>query len=665
MYFVNLYDRSYQDAPPPPVGLRALRYSIHAIGGYEYAEIALDGEALALWDALRWLRYYVIIRNENHNIMWAGIVTEATINLGGITVGKSLETMTNRIAVAYTYNDANGQAIRATTAWADDSEAQTRYGIIERLESQGDMEATEAEALRDRALDIYGKPSSVVTLGGGTVGGTLRCRGLWSTLGWKLFNQPGGVVRYEETGNFEHLLGWSFSGNTVGFEAVEDRIHDLNGRLKPLREADVILVSGAANAGNNGTFTVSQRTTLDAPQSYTAATISFDETDDVKDSAGGLGFVEAYELIKVSGSAVSGNNRYYYAKSELAADAIALSPNVITTSPPGSTVTIEQGLSVALDASLTTEYPANTVTVTVVGTVLAQSFTLPVDVPFTAAEIYIRVRRVGNPADSIKVGLRADASGVPSGVDLETKTILGSALGETMTWVKFTLANTTVLNYGATYWLLVSRSSSYDPDHYYMVELNEDAGYGDGVLKLWNGTTWVDRATVADLPFQLWAWRQTSDQVQDMLTSANQFFSDLEIQNASGVYKRQYRDADQPALAEIEQLLAVGTTGGQRLLARVTPERVAQIYAEPSASPDNDAMLNADGRLLDVAGQPLENGRLPAGKWIQLAGAPVNVDESEKLSPLFVERAEWDCEAETFGALEFKGAPNPWEAARL
>jgi hypothetical protein len=664
MYTVHLYDRSYQETAPAAVTLRALRFSAHAIGGYEYAEIALDGQARALWDALRWLRYYVIIRNEKMNIVWAGFVTEATINLGGVSIGKSLDAMTNRIAVAYTYNDANGQAVRETTAWGDDSESQTRYGIIERLESQGDMEAAEALALRDRAIESYGKPISIVNMGGGQIGGTLRCRGLWSTLNWKIFNQPGGVVRYEETGNFEHLLGWSFTAATVGFEGNEDRIHDMSARLKTLREDDVIIVSGAANAGNNGTFTVSARATLPDPQSYTATTISFDPSDDILDSAGGMGFVESYELIKVTGSSVGGNNRYYFSKQEVAADHITVNPSTVTTSAAGPSVTIEQGVSVALTASLTTEFPGNSVTVTVLGAVLGQSFTLPVNVPFVAAEIYVRVKRVGNPADSIKVGLRADSAGSPSGVDLETKTILGSSLGETMTWVKFSMANTTALSYGSTYWLLVSRTSSYDPDNYYVVELNEDAGYADGALKLWNGSSWVTRATAADMPFQIWSWRQTTDQISDMLTSANQFFSALEVQTTSGVYKRQYRDEDQPAQAEIEKLLAVGTAAGKRLLARVTPDRVAQIFVEPAANADSDIMLNSDGTLLDVAGSPLERGQLPAGKWIQLAGAPVNVDESEKLSPLFVERAEWDCEIEGFGALEFKGAPNPWEAAR-
>jgi hypothetical protein len=661
MYTVNLYNRLFEDAPATPLSLKPLRYSAMAIGGCEYAEIAVDGTLLQLWEALRWLRFYVVIHNEYQSPVWWGIVTEATINLGGISIGKTLDGMTNRVAVAYTYNDANGLAVRQTTAWADNTETQARYGIIERLESQGDMETAEALALRDRALDTYGKPIATVNVAGGN-GGTLRCRGLWSTLDWKLYNQPGGVVRYEETGNYDHFIGFGFTANTVGFDELEDKIHDLNGRLKPLREDDYIVVSGAANGSNNGTFKVLKRAFND-PQSRTATTISFDATDDILDIASGLGFIDSYQLIQVTGSAVSGNNRYYFTKDQNASDHITVNPSTVAVSGAGPSVTVAQGSAAGLEAALVTEYPGATVTVTALGAVVAQSFTLPVDVPFVAAEIYIRVRKEGNPTDSIRIGLRADSGGNPAGVDLEVATILGSNLGKTMTWVKFTLSNTTVLTYGATYWLLVSRTGSHSDANYYVTELNEDAGYS-GELKLWNGSAWVNRAVGADMPFQIWSWRQTTSQIADILTSAGQLFAGHEVRNASGASKRQFRDQDQSGQAEIEALLKVGSSTG-RLLARVSPERIAQIYTEPTADAYGDLMLNETGKLTDNAGQAIEPGRLPVGQWVGLTGVPANVDEFERISPLFVERAEWDCEQEQFSALEFKGADNPWETVRI
>lgn len=669
MYTVDLYNRSFETGAPSGLTLHPLRYSAHAVGGYEYAEIAIDGSALELWEALRWLRYYVIIRNKYNSPVWCGVVTEATIDLGGISIGKSLDTMTNRIAVAYTYDDANGMPVRGTTDYADNLETQSKYGIIEYLESRGDMEPDEAAALRDRALDVYGAPPSIVTINEGQ-GGVIRCKGLWDTLAWKLYNRAGGVERYEETGSYDHLLGWGFTSSTVAFNEWEDKLHSLTQRLDALRENDYIVTSGASNGGNNGTFRVDVRSTK-TPESYTNTTIAFNTTDDITDSAGLLAFVESYELINVSGSAVGGNNRYYITKSDVGGEAITVNPATVANSAAGSTVTIAQGHSVELDGSLVTEYPSSSVTVAGLGTKLAQSFTLSIDDPFLVAEVFLRCKKIGAPADSIRLSIQADTAGSPSGTAIETVTVAAADLGTSTIWVKFQFTAVNNLSYGSTYWLVVDRTTGVDYQNYYMVELNEDAGYSGGSLKLWNGSAWVTRPVppdgpaTADMPFQVWAHRLTSSQIDDMLTDSEQLFVDWEIQTASGVLKRQYRDQDQNAKTEIENLLKVGTVTGKRYLAKMTPERVAQIYTEPTADSDQNIMLNFDGTLQDVSGNPLEHGKLPVGQWAQIVGAPVNVDESEKISPLFIERAEWNCDTETFSALEFAGGPTPWETVRL
>lgn len=667
---IELYDRAFDPAAPSNLTLRTLRYSIHAVGGYEYAEIAIDGNALELWEALRWLRYYVIIRNGNHTPVWCGFVTEATIDLGGISIGKSLDTMTNRIAVAYTYDDANGQPVRGTTTWADNLTTQGKYGVIEYLESQGDMTESEAEALRDRALDIYGNPPTVVSVNESTVGGTLRCKGLWDTLAWKLYNRPGGLEQYEETGAYEHLLGWGFTSSVVAFNEWVDKIHTMDKRLGALRENDYIVVTGASNGANNDTHRVKVRSTKD-PESYTNTTIAFNTTDDITDSAALMGFIEDYELVNVSGSAVGGNNRYYITKSDVGGEAITVNPATVANSSAGSTVTIAQGHSVELDATLVTEYPSATVTVKALGTVLAQSFTLSVDDPFVVSEVFIRVKRVGNPVDSLSVAIRDDVTGEPDTVSLESVTTLGSTIGDQTTWLRIEFSSTVALTYGVDYWLLCARTGSNDHENYYMVELNEDAGYTGGVLKLWDGAAWVDRPVppdgpaTAEMPFQIWSWRETSAQLDDMLTDSEQLFDGWEIRTASGVYKRQYRDQDQTAKTEIENLLAVGTSNGRRYLARVTPERIAQIYQEPAADSNADVMLTIDGTLQDVSGNPLEDGRLPVGQWVQIAGVPLSVDEVERVSPIFVERAEYNPDLGKFSALETKGAPNPWDEVRI
>ena len=80
---------------------------------------------------------------------------------------------------------------------------------------------------------------------------------------------------------------------------------------------------------------------------------------------------------------------------------------------------------------------------------------------------------------------------------------------------------------------------------------------------------------------------------------------------------------------------------------------------------DISPLLGDDGVLRDSSGGPWEPGRLPHGKWVTLSGLPTNVDDFVGISPVFIERAEYDCESGKFSALEPKGAPNPWDVVKL
>lgn len=659
MIYAKLFDAAFDEVPFTTLTLIVQRYSGAAVGGYEQADVEAVGPKELIGEVHRWLGHYLAIFNDNHNVVWFGKVMQTTTRRGKRQLTKSLDDMYNRITVAYSYDDANGNATRGTTAAGDDTDSQAKYGIKEQLQSQGNTSSEQADALRDNALSMLSLPVRMVALGGsGDVGGSLSCKGLWSTLAWRIFNQAGGLVAHDVTGTAEHLLGWGLTSTVIGFENTMARIHDLTGRLEALRQDDIVIVSGATNAGNNGQFTVDQATTLE-PASYTATTIRFEVTDDILDTASGLDFVQSKEMIKVTGSAVGGNNRYYYAKDDVQADHITVSPDV-SASAAGSSVTIQQGHSVAVTGSLTTEYPAATVTLTALGTVVAQSFVLPVDVPFLVGEVYIRVKRVGTPADSLSVALRTDVAGSPNTTSIESVTTLGSTLSEDMNWLKVTFSRTTSLSYGTTYWLLAARTGSNDPDNYYMVDLSEDATYTDGVFKLWNGSSWVSRTPDVDMPFQIWAHRETTAQISDMLTAAGQFFAAQDIQIASGRYSRAYRNSDQTAQAELETLLKAGVSGGRRLLASVSADRVVHVSQETLYDRDRAPLLTENNELLDVSGSaPYEPGKLPFGQWVTLT------DELPDDAGIFIERAEYDAISETYTALETRGAPNPWDVVNL
>lgn len=657
--YAKLITPGLNEVPTSTLQLVVQRYSGAAIGGYEQAEIEVRGPVELLPEVHRWLGYYVSIYNANHNLVWFGRVTQTVTRRKNRQFTKSLDDMANRIAVAYSYDDANGNATRGTTAWADDTDSQGKYGIKEQLQSEGDTSDEQAIALRDNALSALSQPVRIVALGNsGEPGGSLLCRGLWSTMGYRLFNQAGGLIEHDVTGTIEHLLGWGLTDTTIGFEATADRIHDLSARLKALRKDDVVVVSGAATSANNGQFVVDQTTTMD-PENYTANTIRFEVADDIIDAASGLDFVQAREMIKVLGSAVSGNNRYYFTKDDVQADHITVSPDV-TASAAGPSVTIQQGHSVSVTGVLTTEYPAASVTLTALGTIIAQSFTMPVNVPFLLAEVYVRVKRVGTPADSLRIAIRTDVAGNPNSSNLEAVDTVGATLGEDMNWVKATFSRANSLTYGTTYWVVVTRTGANDPNNYYMVDLSEDATYADGVFKLWNGSAWASRTPNVDMPFQVWSHRETTNQISDMLTAAGQFLVAQDIQVASGRFSRQYRNGDQTAQAELERLLAAGVNGGRRLLASVTADRVAHIYQEPIYNSDSAPLLNDDNVILEPSGAaPWEAGKLPHGQWLTLT------DELPADAGVFIERAEFDAGAGKYTALETKGAPNPWDVVNL
>jgi hypothetical protein len=659
MVYAKLYDTGLSEAPFTGLQLIVQRYSAAAIGGSEQAEIEVVGTDELIREVHRWLGYYVVIFNDNSNKVWFGRVTQTTTRRGGRQFTRSLDEMANRIAVSYSYNDANGNANNAVTGWADDADSQLRYGVKEQLQSQGDATTEIAEALRDNALDLLSMPVKAVSFGGGgQTGGSLLCRGLWHTTAWRVFNQPGGLIANDVSGTVDHLLGWGFTSATVGFDATEDRIHDISARLEDLRGDDRIIVSGATNAGNNGTFTIAATTNVE-PDSYTGTDIRFELSDDVFSTNSGFGFVQSAEMIKISGSAVAGNNRYYFAKDDVAADHITVNPGV-TASAAGSTVTVEQGHSIAITGSLTTEFPSATVTLTALGTLVAQSFTMPVDVPFLVAEVLVRVKRVGTPADSLTVAIRTNSSGSPSGTTLDSVNTLGSTLTEDMDWLKLSFSATVALSYGTTYWLVISRTGSNDPVNYYMVDLSEDLTYVDGAFKLWNGSAWASRSPDVDMPFQIWSHRETTNQISDMLTTAGQFFAVQDIQTASGRYSRQYRDGNQTAQAELETLLQAGRASGRRFLSSVTPDRVVHVYEEPVYDSVSTPLLNENMEILNADGvTPWEPGKLPAGMWLTLT------NELPDDSDVFIERAEYDAVNRAYTALEPKGAPNPWDVVKL
>ncbi len=158
----------------------------------------------------------------------------------------------------------------------------------------------------------------------------------------------------------------------------------------------------------------------------------------------------------------------------------------------------------------------------------------------------------------------------------------------------------------------------------------------------------------------------TTSQISTIISNIGQFGLTADIETVSGISENQSRDGDRTGLAEIEALLAKGTSAGKRLLARVEPDRRVRIYAEPSSGPD-DYYLDADGRLYTGQGQMVDLRMCPVGFWCQLRDVIPDTADLSKLSsptPFFVERSEYDAKSGRL-TLEPRGRPSAWDLAEI
>lgn len=175
---------------PPSLRFLPRHFTWAAVGGPELAEISVNGSLLDLWQLLDWLCYPVELRNPLQQVVWWGYVEEVSITVGAIKLGVSLNTMHNRIAVAYSYVEPGTQEVgtRRTTDWVQDDYAVSVYGIKEHLASVDGATTTQAENTRDILLAQHRFPIPVVDISDSEqIEAQLFCRGWWDTLRWRYY----------------------------------------------------------------------------------------------------------------------------------------------------------------------------------------------------------------------------------------------------------------------------------------------------------------------------------------------------------------------------------------------------------------------------------------------------------------------------------------------
>lgn len=241
---------------PPGITLIPERWAAVDIGGMATATIRATGTLEDLAHLLTWVGDRAEIRNDLGTGVWWGVIYEVEADLGGVTVNLSLESIVNRVAVQYASYLPDGSTESRTTDWVQDATSIDRYGKRELLYSLPEGYAEAAEVVRDRLLARLADPAPVLkTRSDYAVGATLYCRGVWDLLDFSYYTNDLGLAAHEDSAGQLYLGASYTTTNTISFAAADD-IYDSSNGLAALQQGVVFTVSGAAQAANNGTFTV-------------------------------------------------------------------------------------------------------------------------------------------------------------------------------------------------------------------------------------------------------------------------------------------------------------------------------------------------------------------------------------------------------------------------
>lgn len=626
--------------PPAGISVAVERISATATGGCEDARIRVTGPAVSLREFLRVLRFEVRIRNDIGRLVWWGFVFETSVTVDGATDTLSLDDMYNSVRVLYAHEDEDGAPQDAETTAATNAESIARYGIKEMLYSAGDADATSAEKLRDKYLALHAWPLSPAE--GASEGdedeAVIECRGWWEMLRWEYYADTSGREIFEAQKGSQ-IVGWRIQSTEVGFTSADKAIYHNGLAFRALNTKDKITISGSSS--NDGTYTIEDSADGSKQTEYTATTIRFqadEEIFDTEDGAGGFGFVEKNDFIKIGGTA-SGLNDRFWRLNEVDANHMVTQKwwgYNLATQGKGPSITITRLLKMRLAEAVNNGYPGPLTTITVPGQKVYMKWAPSVGT-WACGEISLRVWKEGTPGDNLKVELCANSVGFP-GTVLADATLAGANVGKQAGWKKFVLSTPVTVTAGTNYHIVLSRTGSSDSNHYYMTAVDEDLGYSGGSMGLWDGSSWIARAVDADMPFQAWGTRENATQINAMLLSCG-FVTGAEVVT-TGIVTRHYRDGRSTAQDEVLRLIEQGTSTGGGLVARVTPARTVQVEVEPAHDPAT-SLLVAGQQIYYADGTRCEPGYLPAGQWVRRRDLPSS-ESYARLSPLFLQRVEYD-----------------------
>lgn len=201
---VKFLSRTFTHMHMPPLEYVVKSYGAMVIGGCGKATIEAYGDKVALFDLLEWLRCPSIIYDELNTPRHWGFINSVAVYWDNIEYGVSLDTMSNKIAVAYVMENQ-----RYTTAWSEDTTSSAEYGKKQLLISRGEISTADALQLRDQKLQAlkYPIPIPKKMSGGSNNRAVIQVSPLIDTLDWQLYSNATGREAYEVLGTGGREIG--------------------------------------------------------------------------------------------------------------------------------------------------------------------------------------------------------------------------------------------------------------------------------------------------------------------------------------------------------------------------------------------------------------------------------------------------------------------------
>lgn len=631
--------------PPDGVALSPVSWSAAAVGGPVSAQINATGGIDGLLSLGSWLNYRIQIVGEDGLILWWGHIDSVAITAGGLEREISLRDMANRVKVLYSQSAPGGSLTGAETDWAEDAASIAAYGRRELVHSASSaLTESQALALRSRILAAGSAPQRRLRVSDAAQNqARINCRGDWQRLADIYYQQLSGLEEHNPGSGKPIPLGLGFSSTGLAFVAASGKnlIQDINGGFAHFADYANLKIVVGGTTYNNGARTINGGDKR-AAVNYSSNAISFAAADDMYDGNFGLAFIATDDVIFVSGASLPQNNGARRVKTT-GISHIEVSPGwnggFQDSGGAGPLIQVARGNSVTVAEPVTNEAPNGTTseTVTAIGQRIYQTIALAITGQWTLNAVELRVRRVGNPTDSLRVAIYQDSGGSP-GALLEQATIAGASLPDVMGWISVSFANTTALSYGTNYGILIDRTGAMSPSNFYEVDIDEAGAYARGSLRLYDGSAY--QSVAGDLIFRCLGAQDTARQIADVVVGADVGLAPALASATSGLATLQYQSGDETALDIIKGLLAQGTSSAERLLVGVAADRLVQIFARPSISSAPRLLIWRNGRVEQAQGEAMPEGWLPVAQWIyvddiMLTGAWAG------LSPLFVERAEY------------------------